>query len=223
MTVLTGRIIPPVSAIADVLALWGHDGWLTPPLAPVVPAAEPIIGRVQTVSVTAGATGPGLVPIYDVLSNDLADRFVVIAGAAPVPGAMFGEILALAAHGCGALGVLVEGSVRDQPAMTALGMPVYAVDQCVVGPNGHAHVVAVGQPVTITNGNGADTTIDVDDHIVVDATGCVRITSALLADVLDAATRYAAAEDLVVAAIGEGQPLASAYHHKKSIVDELRR
>ena len=27
----------------------------------------------------------------------------------------------------------VEGSVRDQPAMTALGMPVYAVDQCVVG------------------------------------------------------------------------------------------
>jgi hypothetical protein len=42
-------------------------------------------------------------------------------------------------------------------------------------------------------------------------------------DVLDAARRYAAAEDLVVAAISSGEPLARAYHHKKSIVDELRR
>jgi 4-hydroxy-4-methyl-2-oxoglutarate aldolase len=218
MTTITGRTVPPVSAIADVLALWGHDGWLTPPLTPVVAAAQPIIGRVQTVSVTADSSGPGLFPIYDVLSGNLADRFVVIAGAAPIPGAMFGEILALAAHGCGALGVLIDGSVRDRPAMAALGMPVYAMDQCVVGPNGHAHVVAVGQAVTIHG-----TTIDVDDHIVVDATGCVRVAAALLDDVLDAATRYAAAEDLVVAAMGDGQPLASAYRHKKSIVDELRR
>jgi regulator of RNase E activity RraA len=217
-TVTTSQTVPPVSAIADVLALWGHDGWLTPPLSPIVAATRPTIGRIQTVSVSSGSSGPGLVPIYDVLSNDLAGRFVVIAGAGPLPGAMFGEILALSAHTCGALGVLIDGSVRDRPAMAALGMPVYGVDQCVVGPNGHAHVTEIGQSIAI---NG--TIIDGDDHVVVDATGCVRIAASLLDEVLDAASRYAAAEDLVVAAMADGQPLASAYRHKKSIVDELRR
>ncbi|MEZ5251855.1 MAG: hypothetical protein R2713_22420 [Ilumatobacteraceae bacterium] len=74
-------MLAPVSAVADVLALWGYDGWLTPPLAPVVRSASVVRGRALTVQVAAGDTGPGLAGIYDVLSGDLADRVVVIAGA----------------------------------------------------------------------------------------------------------------------------------------------
>lgn len=210
--------LPPVSAIADVLALWGLDGWLSPPLAPVVPASGSVLGRVRTMTMECADVGPGLTSLYAALSDDLTDRFVVIAGATAVPGGVFGEILACAAQQCGALGALVDGSVRDRPALTQLGLPVYAVDERVVGPNGRAHVTAVDQSVVV-----GGTTIEHDDQLVVDATGCVRIAAAMVDEVLDAARRYATAEDLVVQAIGGGQPLATAYLHKKTIVDELRR
>jgi regulator of RNase E activity RraA len=112
--------------------------------------------------------------------------------------------------------VLVDGNVRDVPSMEAVGLPVYGTGRCVVGPTGLAHVVAVGEPVEI-----AGVRIATDDHIVVDANGCVRITAGDLDGVLDAAARYSAAEDRVVDALRGGDPLAVAYHHKKSAVDEL--
>ena len=74
--------IPPVSAIADVLALWELDGWLTPPLHAV--------RRARTTASSAGcarstleyrAAAARLPAIYDLLSHDLAGCVVVMAGA----------------------------------------------------------------------------------------------------------------------------------------------
>ncbi|MCE9623272.1 MAG: hypothetical protein K8R99_13095 [Actinomycetia bacterium] len=208
----------PVSAIADVLALWNEDGWLTPPLHPVVPAANAVVGRVLTLTVTAGPTGPGFAPIYDVLSTDLTGRVLLLAGASAVPGAVWGEILTRAALQQGASAVLVDGWVRDLPEVNTLGMPIYACGEHVVGPNGLAQIVAVEAPVTVNK-----VEIGADDLIVVDATGCVRVRAANADAVLQAAQRYAAAEDLVVKALNEGEPLARAYRHKKAITEELGR
>lgn len=210
--------LAPASAIADVLALWNKDGWLTPPLHPIVSASTPTVGRALTITVAAGSKGPGFAPIYDVLSGDLAGRVLVIAGAATVPGAVWGEILTRAALQQGASAVLVEGWVRDRPAIRTLGLPIYACGDHLVGPSGRAHIVAVEMPVTINT-----VTVAPDDLIVVDATGCVRIQAGAAREVLDAAQRYAAAEDLVVQALNEGEPLARAYRHKKTITDELGR
>jgi regulator of RNase E activity RraA len=214
---MTGTM-PPVSAIADILALWGHDGWLSPPLSPVVPASTSMVGRVRTMTMTCGDDGPGLAPLYQLLSEDLTDCFVVIAGAASVPGGVFGEILACAAQQQGALGALVDGSVRDRPALLQMGLPVYASDERVVGPNGRAHITAIDDTVAI-----GCTTIGADDRVVVDATGCVRIPAAHFDEVVAAARRYTTAEDLVVEAMRGGEALATAYLHKKSTVDQLRR
>ena len=214
--------LAPVSAIADVLALWNQDGWLTPPLQPVVAAATPIAGRALTIAITAGPTGPGMSSIYDVLSADLTGRVLIIAGAAAVPGAVWGEILTRAALQQGASAVLVEGWVRDRPAMADLGLPIYANGERVVGPSGLAHITAIDSPVTIASA-GNTTLVAPDDLIVVDATGCVRVSAADAEEVLKAANVYAAAEDLVVKALNEGEPLARAYRHKKTITDELRR
>ena len=210
--------VPPVSAICDVLALWGIDGWLSPPLVPIVAAATPIVGGVRIVTIEIGESGPGMSPIYDFLSNDLSGMFVVMAGAYPLPGAVFGEILGRAANQQGCFGALVDGGVRDRPALSELAMPVYAINERVAGPNGVAHVVGIDVAAYV----GA-TLIDPRDHIVVDATGCVRIPFGQDQAVLAAAQRYAAAEDLVAASIAEGEPLGSAYRHKKHIVEELRR
>ena len=211
-------MIPPVSAVADVLKLWGLDGWLSPPLRPVVAASGPTIGRAMTITIVSAATGPGLAPVYSMLSRDLSGRFVVIGGGAQVNGAVWGEIMSTAACANDCTGVLVDGFVRDRPTMASIGLPVYATAECVVGPNGTAHVVEVGAPVRI-----GDVVIEPLDSIVADDTGCVRIPQSQLADILEAATRYAAAEDRVVRALVAGEPLTGAYLHKKTIVDELRR
>ena len=214
--------LAPVSAIADVLALWNQDGWLTPPLQPVVAASAPIAGRALTITVVAGPTGPGFSQIYDVLSDDLTGRVLLLAGAAAVPGAVWGEILTRAALQQGASAVLVEGWVRDLPAINDLGLPIYANGERVVGPSGLAHITAIDTPITI-HSNGNATLVASGDVIVVDSTGCVRVPAAEAGAVLQAANKYAAAEDLVVKALNEGEPLARAYRHKKSITDELRR
>ena len=213
-----GEHVPAVSPIADVLALWGMDGWLTPPLLPVVAAVSPVVGRVSTISMVAVDSGPGLGTVYDVLSSALAGRFVVIGGAIAVAGAVFGEIMATAALASGSCGVLVDGSVRDATAMAAIGMPVYAVSQCVVGPNGGAHAVAKGESVTI-----ADVVVAEGDFVIADSSGCVRIPAVSFDDVISAARRYENAEDAVLQALQGGEPMTSAYRYKKSVVDELRR
>lgn len=208
----------PVSAIADVLALWNEDGWLTPPLSPVVPAATPTVGTALTITVTSGATGPGFSQIYDVLSADLTGRVLVLAGADALPGAVWGEILTRAALQQGATAVLIEGWVRDRPDIATLGLPIYASGERVAGPSALAHITAVETAVTV---NAVD--IEPDDLIVVDATGCVRVRAATADVVLQAAQRYAAAEDLVVKALTEGEPLARAYRHKKATTEEFRK
>jgi regulator of RNase E activity RraA len=210
--------MPSVSSVADVLGLWGADGRLTPPLRPIVGAPEPVVGRVVTVQVRVGGTGKGFAPLYDVLSRDLTDCFVVVAGAQHVPGAVWGEILTLAARQQHARGVLVHGWVRDVPDLTMLGVPVYALGDHVAGPNGLAHVVGVDVDVSID-----DILVAADDHILADATGCARVRANELDAVVAAAQRYTDGERQVAQALAGGEPLASAYRHKKSVVDELRR
>ncbi len=209
---------PPVSAIADVLALWGRDGWLTPPLRPVVPSTRSILSGVRIVEVRATPGGAGIGPIYDLLSSPLAGHVVLIAGAQPVPGAMWGEILSTAAAQYGAAGVLVDGAVRDRPAMSAIGLPIYAASEAVVGPAGQVEVIGTDRAVIV---GGA--TVSPDDLVVIDETGCVRVCAAELDEVMEAAERYAAAEELVVQALDAGTPLTEAYRHKQTVVAELRR
>jgi 4-hydroxy-4-methyl-2-oxoglutarate aldolase len=209
---------PSVSAIADVLALWGLDGWLTPPLRPMVAASAPRIGHVRTVAMTVGPTGRGLSQIYGVLSQDLTDCFVVVAGAGDVPGAVWGELLTLAADQQHAAGALIDGWVRDRTDMTTIGLPVYALGEAVAGPQAVAHIAGVDVDVRI-----GSVDVSATDFVVVDDSGAVRIAADQVADVIDAARRYGDAERLVAQALHDGEPLSSAYHHKKTIVDELRR
>jgi 4-hydroxy-4-methyl-2-oxoglutarate aldolase len=210
--------VPPVAAIADVLALWGLDGWLTPPLQPVVPADASAMGMARTVRVAYADSGPGFAALYDLLSSDLTGQVVVVADAHTVPGAVWGEILSQAAAGSGAVAALVDGSVRDRAEMAAVGMPVYGAASAVVGPAGRAHVVAVDGEVMV-----GGVTIAAGDTVVIDSAGCVRVRAAEAAAVVAAARQYAAGEERVVTALVAGEPLSSAYLHKAQVVQAIRR
>ena len=214
---MTSLSVPPVSALADVAALIGSDGWLTPPLQPMVRGAAPAIGRVRTLCLVVADEGPGLAPVYELLSEDLTDCVVVLSGAASLGGAIWGEILSLAAHEAGAVGAVIDGWVRDRSAIEAIGMPVFGRGERVVGPAGRAHVVGVDIAVHIDG-----VRISTRDAIVVDGSGCMRLHAAREWELLDGARRYAAAEDLVLGALRAGAPLRDAYLYKKEVVTSLR-
>lgn len=216
MTVASLPDAPPASAIADVLALWDRDGWLSPPLAPIVAATACAAGTAVVLTMAHAEAGPGLGPLYDVLDGDLAGRVLVLAGAHLAPGAVWGEILATTAARAGAATVLVDGAVRDVADLPPT--PLYARGVSVVGPNGKAHIVGVGAAASIDG-----VPIASDDLVVADPTGCVRVNSTEIATVLEAARFYADAEDKVLNAIRSGTPLADAYLIKKSAVTQLRK
>ena len=215
--------VASTSAIADVLALKGRDGWLTPPLLPVVAARCPVVGEAVTVRLerrdpasTAGLV-PDFSPMYSVLSGDHAGKVLVIAGAEPIGGAVWGEILSVAARQAGFAGVVIDGYVRDLGALHDLALPVYATAVAVVGPQGRAHVAEVNGTVTIS---GVE--VSSGDTIILDDSGCVRLEPNESADILTAAALYESAEEDVLAALADGERLNSAYKHKSSAVARLR-
>ena len=210
------------SAIADVLALKGWSGWLTPPLQPVVAARCPVVGeavtmRIERRDVSAGGDAPDFTPMYDVLSGDHAGKVLVIAGAVDVGGAVWGEILAHSARQAGFAAIALDGFVRDLGALHDLALPIYASGTAVVGPQGRAHVSAVNADVVI---NGV--TVSPGDTIVLDDSGCVCLRSTISSDVLSAAALYQRAEEEVLGALAAGERITSAYKYKSSAVARLK-
>ena len=210
------------SAIADVLALKGRSGWLTPPLQPVVAARCPVVGeavtmRIERRDVSAGGDAPDFTPMYDVLSGDHPGKVLVIAGAVDVGGAVWGEILAHSARQAGFAAIALDGFVRDLGALHDLALPIYASGTAVVGPQGQAHVSAVNVDVVI---NGV--TVSPGDTIVLDDSGCVCLQSTISSDVLSAAALYERAEEEVLGALAAGERITSAYKYKSSAVARLK-
>ena len=214
--------VPPTTVLADVLAIAGRDGWLSPPLRPfAVPAeaAAPASGRAVTVLMAPGPTpgGGALEPLYDLLSGDLTGAVVVVGGVEDVTAAPWGQILSRAAAGAGAVAVVVGGAVRDKAELQGEGIPVWGVADATVGAVGAAHVVAVGVPVTI-----GGVTVEPDDVVVVDAGGVVRLPAAVADEVLADGRRYHDAERRVLDDLGAGIPLKESYRHKRDTVADLR-
>ncbi|MDH2425470.1 RraA family protein [Sphaerisporangium sp. TRM90804] len=206
-------MVPPTTAIADVLQLRGLSGWLSPPLRPIHPTMG-LIGRARTVRLAPGPDDD-LEPLRAVLDEDLRDRVLVLAGAQAAAGAVWGEILTRAALARHAAGLLVEGGVRDVNAFRDLGLPVWALYEATAGPGAAVRVASVGDPVEI-----AGVIVDEDTFIVMDGAGVVALPST---DVLDDSYAYAEAEEDVVTALREGATLAEAYRHKADTVAKLRR
>jgi regulator of RNase E activity RraA len=150
------------------------------------------------------------------VSHDLRDHVVVIAGARAIGGAVWGEIMSRAARHQHATAVLLDGIARDAAAMVEEQLPIYAAELAVVGPAGRASLHSIDEPVRIDG-----VVIAPGDPVVVDASGAVRVPLADCQRVLASARAYAAAEEQVMAALAAGEPLRDAYRFKKSMVGQL--
>ncbi|GGL00712.1 hypothetical protein Sme01_40650 [Sphaerisporangium melleum] len=207
-------MVPPTTAIADVLQLRGQTGWLSPPLRPVH-RTQGLMGKPRTVRLAPGPGEHGLQPLRAVLDECLDGRVIVVAGAQAAAGAVWDEILTRAALARGVRGLLVEGGVRDVNAHRDLGLPVWALYEATAGPGPDVHVAAVGGPVEI-----GGVTVDESSTIVMDAAGVVALDST---DVFPDCYMYADAEENVVAALREGATLAEANRYREDMVAKLRR
>ncbi|MEV6979769.1 RraA family protein [Sphaerisporangium sp. NPDC051017] len=206
-------MVPPTTAIADVLQLRGLTGWLSPPLRPIHRSLG-LLGRARTVRLAPGPGDEGLEPLHRMMDEDLEDRVIVVAGAEAAAGAVWGEILTRAALARGATGLLVEGGVRDVNAFRDLGLPVWALYEATAGPGPDVHVASVGGPVEI-----AGVVVDEGTCIVMDGAGVVALPST---DVFPDSYMYADAEEDVVRALRDGATLAEANRYKEDVVRTLR-
>ena len=201
-------IQPPSTAVADLLALRGHGGWLSPPLKAASPGVA--VGTARTVSLQPGTGGFGL--LYELLSSDLAGR-VVVVDTPDDDVAVWGALLGTAAANAGAAAVVVAGAVRD---VAGLVLPTWARTVATVGPAGALEVAAIGNDAEI----GGVRVVD-GDTVVVDDDGVVCIHAADAEAVLADARAYADAEDRVAADLLAGTPMREAYRHKAEVVARL--
>jgi regulator of RNase E activity RraA len=102
--------------------------------------------------------------------------------------------------------------------MQILELPIYASGTAVVGPLGRAHVVSVGETVNILGQE-----VSSGDQIVLDDSGCVRLSAKDAREILEAAALYEKGEEQVLEALAAGERLNSAYRYKADVVSRLKR
>ncbi|MCU1439293.1 MAG: diguanylate cyclase [Rhodoglobus sp.] len=184
------------SQISDALAELGlpshsMDGILTLDLA------AKVVGRAFTVTCLPAAESEGKRIEY--LGDIPAGAVVVISNGGRTDCSVWGGQRTLAARQRGAVGSIVDGAFRDVPEHIALSYPVFARKPVVVGSRGYANPVHTQEPVVMSN-----LTVHPGDLIVGDASGVVVVPADRAPEVIGIATREAAAESRIAAAVAAG-------------------
>lgn len=101
-------------------------------------------------------------------------KVIVIAdiGERRAVGAVAGETHAAVYKALGAVGLVTDGAIRDVDGIARLGLHTYA--GTVVPSHGYAHVVSVGEPVTV-----AGLRVETGDLLHGDESGIVKIPSTI--------------------------------------------
>ena len=127
---------------------------------------EPYAGEMAAIA----ALRPGDIPVYHVHEH--------------VNAALFGELFSMAAAAQGAVGVILDGAVRDVRQLRELGYPVFAAEISPYDTKGRAEVVAHDVPVECggVRVESGDLMVGDDDGVVVVPAGLV---GAILAEVVE--------------------------------------
>lgn len=184
----------PVSDLYE--ALPARDAALmSPRMRPIMPGLR-IAGSAVTVRCPPG---DNLMMHRGLLLAEAGDVLVVAVGSER--GAQWGDLAAVYAQHKGMAGVIVDGSVRDVDALTALRFPVWATTVSPSHPDKKAPG-AVNVPVTCDG-----VRVHPGDVVCADGDGVLVIPRDQLGAVVDAAERRQAGEERIVAAIKAGQTL----------------
>ena len=148
-------------------------------IRPVVPFSR-MVGMAVTVLLEEAEKKDGLQPMVRAFESATSNSIMVIQVPSALHGhGIFGEGSATLARRNGFVGAVVDGAVRDTPALRDMQFPAFSR---TVSPGyivGKCSVVAIGEPVTI-----GGRTIHAGDVIMGDNDGVVVLRPSELAEVV---------------------------------------
>jgi 4-hydroxy-4-methyl-2-oxoglutarate aldolase len=203
---VAGRLHAAV--VSDVLDALGHrthtlDGDLRPldPATVLVGRADPLV--VEEVEVVEDEPYDGVIAALD---DVRPGEVVVLAAGGTRRAALWGELFSVAASARGARGTIVDGPIRDQHAIAALGYPIFSRGASPLDCAGRAVVAAHRTPAAC-----AGLEIDPGDLIVGDADGIVVVPRHLVDETVSRAVEKASVESTMRDALAAGRSLREAY------------
>ncbi|MBS1800610.1 MAG: RraA family protein [Acidobacteria bacterium] len=140
------------------------------------------------------------------LDSVLEGEVVVASTAGSLQNAPWGELLSTAARARGARGAVIDGLVRDVRKIRTLGFPVFARGIKPVDSKGRGMIIDYNVPIIC-----AGVRIQPGDLIFADYDGVVAIPSAILPEVIEAATDKVMKENGSRARLMEGATLRDVF------------
>ncbi|KAF9978461.1 hypothetical protein BGZ65_007001 [Modicella reniformis] len=137
---------------------------------------------------------------------------VCISQPADKVNAVWGGLMTTRAQVRGALGVVVDGRIRDLNEQREAGFPVFAKTTSIMGAGSFTRPTTLNQPITMQpNPNHPAVTIHPGDYIVADADGVVVIPKDMLARVEEQCKKSTAVDDQCMEALREGASIAATF------------
>jgi regulator of RNase E activity RraA len=176
-----------------------NEGFTRPGLRCVTEGATRLLGYAATSKVRS--TNPPMTGAFYLDRTDWwtnidelpVPRIAVIQDVDPVPGvgACVGEVHAAILKALHCIGVITNGAVRDLPAVSKLGFPMFAPSVAV--SHAYMHSVDFGEPVEIFG-----LRIRAGDLLYADCHGVVSIPLEIAAELPEAADRIRSKEQRIV-------------------------
>jgi 4-hydroxy-4-methyl-2-oxoglutarate aldolase len=162
-----------------------------------------LAGRAYTIRYVPVGTSRGTVGDY---IDDLEPGQVpVLDNAGRLDATVWGDLLTVTAHGKGLPGTVIDGICRDTDRSLEVGYPIFSRGHWMRTGKDRVQADAYQVPVSI-----GGVRIEPGDILVGGADGLVAVPASRGADVLDVATRIAASEERIRAAVLAGGRLDEA-------------
>lgn len=167
---------------------------------------DKIVGRVQTMKLSAGAPPEGSKTHLGTRSVEQAESIdvIVVEQRTGINAAGWGGVLATAAKQKGVRGVIVEGPARDVDEYEKIGLPVFS--RSVTPRTARGRIYESGVNVGVEVG---DVHVNPGDLVVADATGVVFVPAEFAVQAIEVAERIVAREKLMADAVTSGEPVTS--------------
>jgi len=177
-----------------------NEGFADASIRCMFPKLPPMVGYAATVRIRCsnpppvGHTYATRTDWWNYVASVPAPRVVVIKDEDDEPGAgaFLGEVHAHILQALDCVGAITTGSVRDVPAIEALGFPLFAGSIAV--SRAYVHIVDFGKPVEI-----GGLTIQPGDLLHADCHGVLSVPKEIAADIPVATARLAEHEKKIIA------------------------
>ena len=174
-----------------------------------VTVAQPVAGRVITMELGPFAGVPAARHLGTAAVDAAQPGDVIVVangGRAQVSG--WGGVLSAGAVTRGVAAVVTDGGVRDVDQATAYQLPLYAAGVIPQTARGRVIETSWNEPVTV-----AGVAVAPGDYVLADGSGVVFVPAARADDILRAAERIAAREELMAARALAGEPMVEVMGH----------